>query len=468
MLLVVSTTCSAWNWWPIACAKDVRIWNSDIQRDTLLYIGELSGNAGGGSRSPWMMQYDANGHVSSEPYSGNLTLGIRKPSTRPIRWFDYDGAVLLTGRLQSGERLGTGYFRELYAHVRLYIVDVTVGIKPMENAFGDKELTMGDLLISDNTHPIPRVTIGLDHYTPFPGLYGYLEIRGGLTHGWLNDNNDYVKKTLLHHKFAGARIGGRLPVNIAYEIHHAAQWGGTDNIYGDLGNDWSAFKNVFMARSGGKSSNETINAQGNHIVSQTLCLTAKGKRWRMDIYWQNLSEDGPLRFIGWTMNAADGRWGLHLSQNRWPFLSAFTLECIQTTDQSGPFHDRDGLVFGGNDGYYANSIYRQGWTYYGRVIGNGLMSPDDSRVIAGYIGLKGDIYGFRYRLAGLHSRHFGTYQHPNRTRNTSLMLDIKKRVEQAWGLEFGLRLSADIGNKWGNNYGAMVTITKSGLIKEWH
>ena len=173
---------------------------ADTCRDTLLYVGGINAVVSGGEIAPTWLHANRNGEVSSSPFSGGIHVGVVKPATRPNRWFDYDGAVVLNGVAQSGEKKGTGYFSRLYGHVRLYIVDVTVGIKPFDYPFGDAELTSGDLLISSNAHPSHRISVGIDRYTAFPGLFGYVEVRGGLTHGWLNDNNPYVSKTLLHYK----------------------------------------------------------------------------------------------------------------------------------------------------------------------------------------------------------------------------------------------------------------------------
>ena len=83
----------------------------------------------------------------------------------------------------------------------------------------------------------------------------------------------------------------------------------------------------------------------------------------MSAYWQVINEDGPIRFIGRGMNNTDGLWGICAVQTRWPFIEGVTYEFLNTTDQSGPIHDRDGAIYGGNDSYYQNGIYTQGWTY---------------------------------------------------------------------------------------------------------
>lgn len=468
LLLVLSVHMYAWDWWPLPMAEP------DTARDSMFYTGGISVLSSSGTTAPSLFWHNSYGEISSLPHSGNIHAGIIKPATRPNRWFDYDFGIVLSGRI-AGSHLntvprqlaGTGYFCQLYAHVRLYIVDVTAGIQPEYYGAGDPALSSGSLLFSNNAHPIPRISIGLDRWTPFPGLFGYLELKGGLSHRWAADNSEIVKGTMIHHKFIGARIGGKLPVNISYEFHHAAQMGGYSTVYGDLGNDWKAYKATFLARSGGSMDNDQINAQGNHIAYQQLALDVKGEGWKVTAYWQCMNEDGPIRFIGMGMNNKDGLWGINATQNKWPFIQGFTYEFLNTTDQSGPFHDKDGCIYGGIDAYYTNSIYRQGWTYYGRIIGSPLLWLDNSRVMAHHVGVRGDIYGFRYRAICTYADNYGDYRGPLRTHNTALLLEVKKNVPQAWNLEFGLAVGGDFGTQFGNTFGAMITVTKKGLITSW-
>lgn len=451
----------SWSWWPLPMAVP------DTCQEQLLYVGEVSAVSSSGEVAPTWLHANRNGSISKSPHSGNLRLGLVKPATRPGRWYDYDGAIILSGQIQSGRPVGTGYFSELYGHVRLFIVDVTVGIKPISHPFGDDELTAGDLLFSNNAHPIPQISVGIDKYTSFPGLFGYLEIRGGVTHGWLGDNNAYVSKTMLHHKYIGGRAGGRLPVNLSYELHHAVQLGGYTSGGVDLGNDFSSYLQAVLGRKGGATRSEQLNRQGNHMISQTLCLTAKGEGWHVDLYWQDFQEDGGINIMGFKCNSKDGRWGIHASQDKWPYISGVTFEVIQMTDQSGPWHDRDGMVFGGKDSYYSNGVYKQGWTYFGRSICSPLLSPDNNRVWAYHGGVKGDIYGFRYRALCTYANNYGTYSSPAKTHNTAFLLEVKKTVPQAWGLEFGIALAGDFGSQYGNQFGGLITIRKQGIIKKW-
>ena len=477
--ILISFMANAWDFWPLPMAEE------DNQKDSILYIASVSALASYGGSAPFLMHTNSDGDISTAPFSGNLSIGILKPSTRPSRWYDYDFGVVVNARVNSplntevsplNPRAGV-WFSNLYAHARLYIVDITAGIKPQTYGNSNPELSSGSLIFSRNAHALPRISIGIDRYTAFPGLYGYLAVKGGISHAWLNDNNPHVKGAMVHHKFIGFRIGGRLPVNVSYEFHHVSQWGGYSAKHGDLGNDFHSFMDAFLIRSGGRLKTDQDNAHGNHIGFQELALHLNVKQVSASVYWQALFEDKSAAFIGAGMNATDGLWGLNIRQEQWPFIEALTVEVLNTTSQSGPVHDKDGLIYAGRDGYYHNSVYPEGWTYFTRVIGNPFIDPYNNRVRMVYAGISGDIYAFRYRLAAAYAHRFGTYATPEESRSTSLLLDVSRTVPQAWGLEFGIRLSADIDSNPNplppcsehtvstpNTFGAMIYIRKTGLI----
>lgn len=480
ILLTLSTVSHAqtWNWWPTGISNA-------SSADTLRYETGLTGVVSSGNYAPFWIQSNRNGTISASPYSGNLSAGILKEANSPTRWWDYDFAIQITGRVQSNMPISpmpamrvTGLFNLLYAHARLYIFDITAGIRPMQYEVQDSLLSSGSMVFSGNSQPLPRITIGIDRYTPFPGCYGYFEIKGGLTHAWMADNV-FVNHAYIHHKFLGFRIGDRLPVNISYEFHHAAEWGGYSPIVGNIGNGIRSWWNVMLAHGGGTTRNDQLNAEGNHVGSQQLALTGKGNGWEVTAYWQNFLEDNFV-FIGFGQNIADGLWGISMKQTRWSWIEGVTYEYLNTTDQSGPWHDRDGLCYAGKDTYYQNSIFQNGWNYFYRSMGtpfitsplynqDGSIATQNSRVKVHHVGVRGNIYGFKYRLLASHARNYGNDCSSRAlvSKNTALLMEISKTVPRAWGLEFSASLAADIGNQFGNTFGAMVAIRKKGIITSW-
>ena len=66
-----------------------------------------------------------------------------------------------------------------------------------------------------------------------------------------------------------------------------------------------------------------------------------------------------------------------------------------------------------------------------------------------------------------YTRNWGTYRAQKTSQNTALMIEVKKHVEKAWGLDFGVRLAADFGSQFGNQFGALITVAKRGIIHSY-
>jgi hypothetical protein len=158
---------------------------------------------------------------------------------------------------------------------------------------------------------------------------------------------------------------------------------------------------------------------------------------------------------------------LSIRQKQWPFINAITYEFLNTTQQNGPWHDKDGLVYGGQNNYYNNINYQQGWTHFGNTIGSAMLTPENNRVRTHFIGMTGDVYGYKYRLIASHSRNWGTYKNPLYLENTGILLELNKDIPKAWGINMGIRLAADFGTQYGNNFGAMLTVSKQGIIHSY-
>ena len=192
-------------------------------------------------------------------------------------------------------------------------------------------------------------------------------------------------------------------------------------------------------------------------------------------YWQNISEDGPIKLITKTMNLPDGLWGVSIKNKDFSFVKGILYEYLNTTDQSGPYHDKDGIVYGGNDTYFNNGTYQSGWTYFSRTIGtpfitspiyneNGQINPANTRVQVHHIGIEGDVYGYRYKLLSSFSKNYGSYNQPysEMKPETSLLLGVNKILPKLYNIEVSCSLGADFGKMYGNSTGCLVSIRKTG------
>jgi len=448
------------------------------QNDTINYDVSVSGLTSTGAASPFWLHSRQYGLNSTTPQSADILVGFEKKMVKEKKLFDYGFKADLL--LQFDNSHTNIYFHEIYGKARLLVFDLIVGSR--EEHFGNQDSTLscGGFLFSMNARPMPKITIGIEHFTPVPFTYGYVEIKGALSHGWFTDNA-YATGELLHHKYAYLKLGGKLPVHIQYGLDHVAQWGGTIPLpnFGKQPTSFQDYIRIFLGSSGGTNANvdEQINALGNHIISQSLRLDVDILDFNIGGYWQNISEDGPIRIIGKTMNTPDGLWGISVRNRNFKFIKGIVYEYLNTTDQSGPYHDKDGIVYGGNDSYFSNYAYRSGWSYFSSTIGTPFIFPQvlnkdgdwysiNNRVIVHHVGIEGDIKNFQYRFLSSFSKNYGTYNlpYPEMIPNTSMLLEVTKQFPALSNVEIGCKIGADFGKLYGNSVGLQISIKKTGNL----
>ncbi|MBV5342200.1 hypothetical protein JZU68_00800, partial [bacterium] len=209
---------------------------------------------------------------------------------------------------------------------------------------------------------------------------------------------------------------------------------------------------------------------GNHIISQSAKIELSMSYYEMSAYWQNISEDKPIRFIWETVNIADGLWGFSIQNKTMPFIQKVVYEYLNTTDQTGPFHDIDGVVYGGGDSYFANYLYQNGWTHYGRTIGTPFITSPvynknkevyvlNNRVQVHHFGAEGARKGYKYKMLSSFTKNYGTYSnYPNEQllKSTNILFEINKHFDKFWNIDAGISVAADFGPEYGNNVGIML------------
>ena len=446
------------------------------QNDTIKYDISMLGVASTGSYAPFWLQSKSYGEISSSPTSADLLLGISKDFSQSKRFFNYGFKANFL--VQTCKNQTNTYFHEYYAKAHFLVFDVVVGAREEHLGNQDSTLSCGGLLFSQNTRPMPKITIGIEHFTAIPFTYGFVEIKGALTHGWFTDNI-IDQNVLLHHKYAYLKLGGKFPFHIQYGLDHIAQWGGYIPGLGKQPSGIKDYVDIFFGRAGGSDALRTdqINALGNHIISQSMKVDAEISDFKISGYWQNVSEDGPIRMIWNTMNLPDGLWGVSIRNKNFPYIKGILYEYLNTTDQSGPYHDKDGLIYGGNDSYFNNGVYQTGWTYYSRTIGtpfitspvynkNGEKYILNNRVQVHHFGIEGDIEGFQYKALTSISKNYGSYNIPfsSVVKNTSVLFQLNKQFPKLSNIEFGCSFAADLGTQFGNSLGCLISIRKTGIL----
>jgi len=445
------------------------------QHDSVRYTMNVRFNGGIGTYAPFLSTTNQYDRFDISPNS-LAVWGTMHKEVRKLKTFDYGFGVELDGNISTTRnRFFPG---EFYAQGKMYFLNVYAGSKRQVFGNQDEELSSGGMLWSQNSRPMPKLAIESNGYVAVPYSKGYLEIKGGLSHGWF-ENQKKFENLLLHHKYAYARLGGSFPVNLSYGVQHVVQWGGQSDVYGTMPITLENYLRIFLGKSGNSTSDwkDQENALGNHIISQNLGLDLKFKIALVAFYWQSIAEDSPVvKLITNTPTIEDGLWGMTIKLPGFQPLNHFVFEYLCTTDQNGPWHDLDGVIYGGQDGYYTNGLIPNGWSYKGMTIGNpwltspkynkdGSTSITNNTVRLYYFSGKGSIKSVNYRLTLAYSKNFG-YTAPIYTsykRQISWQLETSTAAKFIKNTQISLGLSGDRGSMYGNNLAIILGLSYSGF-----
>ncbi len=453
-----------------AIAYGTMIW-AQQQVDTLEYSLNARFNPGFGTYAPFLSTVNQYDRHSFTPNSLSTWGTIHKTA---YKTFDYGFGAEINANLSPTEnRLFPG---ELFVEGKVGPFLAILGGK--REIFGNQDplLSSGGLIGSQNSRPIPGLTFETNGWVDVPFTKGYLEFSGGMANGWFSDKT-VTTNTLLHHKWLHGKVGGSFPLTLNYGLHHVAQWGGKSPTEGEIVVSMDNFIRIFLARKGSSSStlSDFKNTLGNHIISQNLGLSLKLTACSVELYWQNISEDKPVLRMNKAYNVKDGLWGVSVRLPKFKPLHSFVVELLSTTDQSGPYHDLDGVTYGGIDEYYNNSSYTNGWSFYGMTIGNPwLTSPkyntnggvnfQNNTVRLFYVSGLGTLCRFNYRFTGAYSLNWGQFHvdpYPPK-KQFSGQLEVFHALPFLKNTEGSLGISGDRGTKYGNNLALLMGLRYTG------
>lgn len=337
--------------------------------------------------------------------------------------------------------------------------------------FTESNSGSGSYIFGSNYRPAPRVTLELSDYTVVPFTKRRIEVRGGISQGWLSDqpaNGD----VLLHEKYGYIRWNGGKWKPYA-GLNHSSLFGGED-IAIDF---WATFMAKGSEKVGG---GEATNAAGAHMGLYDIGTYVNTSIGSFQFYYQIPFSDGS-GMVFWQRNR-DHILGINWSSDIIPWLSNLTFEWIQTKYQSGngmpdpilngriifasDVDDKNAFVlehfgidksaplssdefiailedelnhgnkFGGRDGYMNNGVYPDGWSHRNYIMGNPFhltqkqllsVNPDmdfehrvkikNDRLSGVHLGAKGEVFkGLKWATKISYTRNFGTYyeQYPGR------------------------------------------------------
>ena len=266
--------------------------------------------------------------------------------------------------------------------------------------FYNNELGMGSLGVSTNASPIPKAKLGLQDWVSVPFTNNFVEIFGYIAHGWLGSER-YANDVLLHEKAGYLKFGGDRAVNVYGGLVHYVQWGGSNPDEGDIPNGFSDFIDIFFAQSGDASTpgQEQAYVLGNQLGTWSFGSEIELQNADLSIYLQSPIETKyDLKFKN--MNEILTGILIDFKKSTNLPIDKFVYEYMNTKNQGGPRRldpeaDPSIDLYRGNQNYYNHQIYKTGWAYHFRTIGNPLFKADpealgilNNRIVAHHVGVE--------------------------------------------------------------------------------
>ncbi|MDT8415734.1 MAG: capsule assembly Wzi family protein [Flavobacteriaceae bacterium] len=359
----------------------------------------------------------------------------------------------------------------LYAAVTYQKILLTAGSKQITEQYGGLSSSNGNIIFSGNARPIPGVWLETDGYWKVPFVGEKLSFKAAFGNGYLFDDR-FVEDAQMHHKSLEFKWQLSEKSSLLFGVEDYAIWGGTSQELGPLPKDFSDFLRVVggLSGSGDSPEGDAINALGNHIGAYRLEYQKQTQNFNLNLYWSHPFEDTSGRELN---NIEDGLYGVFIDFKKpESVLSKLVFEFTYTKDQSGK-----GQIDGFDD-FFNNTIYRSGYTFFGRTIGSPFFTPKEidengltlgvqnNSFIAYHLGFSGKLRKHLY-YKSLMSLSFneGTKSlrfDESRTQFSSLLeIDYKP---DAWPIFVSAGFGWDEGNLFDDTVGVYFKIVKTGFF----
>lgn len=488
------------------------------QTDTTRQYVDVSLLAGYTSNDivPFWMRSNQYGSIPLAGASGGLLVRAAKNYAIQGEWTErsdttaskWDWGYGLEARTNVGS---TTQVQLIDAHVkvRYAMFEAKLGrTKDVMGLNGDTLLSSGNFAVSGNALGIPMLDIRIPEYYRLPWLGGLFSFKGNFANGLMGEipiaanqflvpTDKYAHPTLLHQKSLYGRIGKpHWLLNLYGGINHQAQWGSEKKVYGDSYtlNNVETLWYVFWGKAyGGGNTPIPRSKLGNQLGSIDLGLSYDWDDVQLMAYRQNFYEVGAISKLA---NIADGLNGIALTNKtynktakKWDWQKLL-LEFFYSKDQAG--YPWSKPTASGDEDYYNNYYYTEGWSYKAQGIGTPLIVPGhtvkegqandpvdyfiSNRVVAGHIGARGRLCHWNLQTKLTYARHYGTFATSIYGKSTGEIRygpykDTFKPVSQFSGFVqverelrnnffLGVRLAVDQGQLFDNSVGGQVSLRK--------
>ena len=402
------------------------------------------------------------------------------------------------------ERPAPFWLHQFYLDVKYRSVFITLGAKEQGSKMLNDRLSSGDMTMSANSRPMPGIKAGFIKPQNIPFTNGWVQISGELGYykqtdnDWLENHYNYYSNNIttdvwFNYKYCYFNTREDKPFSVKLGMQASCQFGGKYHLYlngeeikyVDMSPDLGTIFRTFVPGPGGDSEGDRAYVEGNHVGSWDLMGRYRFKDGTViKAYYQSPWEDGSG--IG-MMNGFDGLYGVeYKSPNDKGIITGAVVEYMDLMNQGGPLHFAPGDFPGititeeatGGDNYYNNYAYN-GYQYYGMSLGSpvlkspifnrdGHMAFTDTRLRSFHVAVEGSlIENLSYRAMFSFTKSLGTIflPHSKKRCSTSALMECSYRLHGEPDLQIKGQLAFDRGTLYGDNFGALVSISYRGLLK---
>jgi hypothetical protein len=435
--------------------------------DTEISWSSSSGVALSNDGAPFWMWAGRAGRINMDGSSWWVKPGVMY-SNEFDRWLRTEVSVSGVGTV--GGDSGRVLPEDLYARVLMGPVSLQAGW--WDDRLGETylPLTSGSMIRSGNAPQLPMVRLATDDYLSLPYVGDYVQLRGGVSHGWMG-NDRSTTGALLHEKYGYIRVTPLPQVSMWAGLVHEAMWGGTSPDGEAYPGGFSDFWKVVLIEQGGDDAptGEQINRLGSHLGIWDFGIDVSLDGWWVRGYYQHYFEAASSSRFN---NTIDGLWGVAVGIQQSGVKISGLYELLLTRYQGGDVSHNDG----GRQMYYENYMYDNGWTHQDFVMGSSLLTTsgegDDlrfvnTRVIAHHVGL--EVSGIRQwsvrSLLTMSDNYGRYYSNPDprfddgSLRQTSFLLEAER--ENVWRDSFSVAggLAVDVGEVYDESWGLLLGVS---------
>lgn len=416
------------------------------------------------------------------------------------------------GRANGGKEANLQVI-EAYLKGRLGIFQLKAGrTKDVMGLNGDTTLSSGNFAVSGNAPGVPKLELSIPDYYRVPIFGGLFSVKGNFLHGWLGrvkilDSivatptliyhiNDSRPVSYYHQKSLYVRLGkADWRLNLYGGFNHQVFWGNEQAAYGSNFklSPAETFFYVVTGKSYGTKGVPTSKI-GNQLGSIDIGASYDFNSIKVMLYRQSFYDVGALSKLA---NIRDGLNGIsvenkHYEQRTTGFQWKKALfEFFYSKDQAG--YPWSIFTKSGDEDYYNNFYYVNGWSYNGLGIGNPLITPRhyakagqaikkadyfiNNRVVAFHAGLNGSLNNWDFMTRLTYSKNYGTFgtsiygnstghiRNPQRNdifipvKQFSFYLESMKKIRNGYSAGFATAL--DQGKLLDNSFGLILKLKKT-------